>query len=569
MDVSAFLKIRPAPAAVLHRANLHPDAVRFFVRNADTSWQPVTWRAFADQLVAVASRLRAMGIGPGEHCAVYGANSVSWAAAALAIQAAGATLVPIYPASTAAQVAYVATHAEVKALFVGGGVLRDRLSGVPRDVAVLSLDATRGMHGERLIAGWHDLTELAAGDLRAAYTDVAQWIEALDLDAPGVMLYTSGTSGQPKGVPLSHRNVGTNAADWLRNHQSVIEEGDRDVLWLPLSHIFGFGELCLGNTLGWQSYLVAPADALAVLPEVKPHVFMSVPAYWEKLARATAERAGGAAPEFAAAASAPASEPTRAALAAWQAAFAAVSGGALRFGLSGGAGLKVAIKEQLRAAGLVVIEGYGLTETAPTLTLNHPQAYRFDTVGKPLPSVQLQLAPDGEILAKGPNVFRGYYKDPVATAAAFTADGWFCTGDIGAWTEDGFLRIVDRKKDILVTAGGKNVPPANIEAHFAGDALIDKVVVYGDGRSYLTAGVWLVPEAVAAAQAAGGFDAHREVSLRIAAVNARLAQFETIKKFWIATAPLTVEAGLLTSSLKLRRKAVYEHFASQFEALYL
>jgi long-chain acyl-CoA synthetase len=238
-----------------------------------------------------------------------------------------------------------------------------------------------------------------------------------------------------------------------------------------------------------------------------------------------------------------------------------VTGGRLRFCLSGGAGLKVEIKQQLHAAGLLVIEGYGLTETSPTLTLNRPSAFRFDTVGKVLPSVQLKLDDDGEILARGENVFSGYYKDPEATANAFTADGWFRTGDVGRWTDDGFLQIIDRKKDILVTAGGKNVPPANIEARFVDDPVIERVVVYGDARPYLVAAVWVRPEVPAEERA-------QLAAQSIETVNAQLARYETIKRYFIVDAPLTVEDGTLTSSLKLRRKAVYERMRAKFEALY-
>jgi long-chain acyl-CoA synthetase len=244
-----------------------------------------------------------------------------------------------------------------------------------------------------------------------------------------------------------------------------------------------------------------------------------------------------------------------------RAAVARLTGGRLRVCLSGGAGLKMEIKEALLAAGVLVIEGYGLTETSPTLTLNRPGDYRFDSVGKPVASVELRLADDGEIEARGPSVFGGYHDDPAATANAFTADGWFKTGDVGRWTEDGFLQIVDRKKDILVTAGGKNVPPANIEAKFADDPAIERVVVYGDARSYLVAGVWLAATVPVAQRDA-------EAARAVAAVNAQLASFETIKKFWVGEDPLTVEAGLLTTSLKLRRKAVYERYRDRFEALY-
>jgi long-chain acyl-CoA synthetase len=311
-----------------------------------------------------------------------------------------------------------------------------------------------------------------------------------------------------------------------------------------MSHIFGFGELCLGNTLGWETYMASPADVLDLLPEVAPQVFMSVPAYWEKIARAI--QAGKDSDE------------------ARREALRRVTGGRLRFCLSGGAGLKVEIKQLLHAHGLLVLEGYGLTETSPTLTLNRPDAFRFDTVGKPLPSLELKLDADGEILARGANVFTGYFKDPGATAAAFTEDGWFRTGDVGRWTEDGYLQIIDRKKDILVTAGGKNVPPANIEARFVDDPLIERVVVYGDARPYLVAAVWLRPETHAMP-----FDErNRAIAARVEAINGELARYETIKRHFIAELPLTVDDGLLTSSLKLRRKAVYDRLRDRFEALY-
>jgi long-chain acyl-CoA synthetase len=356
------------------------------------------------------------------------------------------------------------------------------------------------------------------------------------------MLYTSGTSGNPKGVPLTHRNVGVNGADWMKNNAPLLDADFRDLLWLPMSHIFGFGQMCTGNVLGWETWMTSPQDALALMPEVAPHVFFSVPAYWEKLARAMLAEAGDD-------------------RAARRATLARLTGGRLRFCLSGGAGLKMEIKEALLDAGVLVIEGYGLTETSPTLTLNRPGDYRFDSVGKPVTSVELRLADDGEIEARGPSVFSGYHDDPAATAAAFTADGWFKTGDVGRWTDDGFLQIIDRKKDILVTAGGKNVPPANIEARFADDPAIERVVVYGDARSYLVAAVWLSATVPAAAREA-------EAARAVAAVNAHLASFETIKKFWVGDDALTVEAGLLTSSLKLRRKAVYERYRDRFEALY-
>lgn len=540
MDVGHLTEIKPAPRAVFERLATHRHRARFQVR-ADGAWLPVTWGQFATQIRGVARWLIEHEVEAGDRIAIYAPNSVAWASAALGAQTAGAVFVPIYPASTPEQVAYILEHAECRYVFVSGKEQIARLdkarSLMATKVGVVTLD--EASWAPFAPAGHDGSIRAAALRDAAAPTLVDARLGAIDLDAPAQMLYTSGTSGNPKGVPLTHRNVGANGADWLVCNAPLLAEDDRDLLWLPMSHIFGFGELCVGNTLGWETYLGSPADVLDLLPEVAPQVFFSVPAYWEKIARAiqagpnTAEARGDA--------------------------LRRVTGGRLRFCLSGGAGLKVEIKELLHAHGVLIIEGYGLTETSPTLTLNRPGAFRFDTVGKPLPSLELKLAEDGEILAKGPNVFSGYFKDPGATAGAFTEDGWFCTGDVGRWTEDGFLQIIDRKKDILVNSGGKNIPPANIEAKFVDDPLIERVVVYGDARPYLVAAVWVRPDAAADLSS---------IAARVEAVNAELARYESIKRYFIAELPLTVDNGMLTSSLKLRRKAVYDRLRDKFEALY-
>jgi long-chain acyl-CoA synthetase len=530
MDVSHLLTIAPAPGAVFDRLATHRDRARFQVRNGD-GWQPITWGQFAAQIRGVARWLIEHEVKPGQHVAIYAPNSVAWAAAALGAQTAGAVFVPIYPASTPEQVAYILDHAEIRYVLVAGDALINRLEkartlvATPPEVVAVDDEAFAQ-------AAVRDAATPALVDARFA---------ALDIDQPAQMLYTSGTSGNPKGVPLTHRNVGQNGADWLACNAPLLEDGDRDLLWLPMSHIFGFGELCAGNLLGWETYLASPADVLELLPAVAPHVFMSVPAYWEKIARAISAHGD------------PSERRTDA--------VRRVTGGRLRFCLSGGAGLKIEIKQQLHQCGVLIIEGYGLTETSPTLTLNRPDAFRFDTVGKPLPSLELELDTDGEILARGANVFSGYFKDPAATAAAFTEDGWFRTGDVGRWTEDGFLQIIDRKKDILVTAGGKNIPPANIEAKFVDDPVIDRVVVYGDARPYLVAAVWMRPDVPPE-------DRARLAATRIEEINGELARYETIKRHFIAELPLTVEDGTLTSSLKLRRKVVYDRLRDRFEALY-
>jgi long-chain acyl-CoA synthetase len=510
----------------------------------------------------------------GDRSAIYAPNRVEWASAALAIQAAGGVMVPVYPASTAEQLSYVASHSDAKVIFVDTPALLGRvieawsaLGAVSRIVLLDdALDAARVHESLRAkgitVPSFEDLarkvvTISAAREIGAAIDRedpkaFERTMNAVSLDQFGVMLYTSGTSGNPKGVPLTHRNVAVNGLDWLKCNAPLLEVGAVDILWLPMSHIFGFGEMCLGNSLGWTSYLSDPAGCLQQLPVVKPTIFFSVPSHWEKLAIQAMH------------------EPTAEAR---LAKFQATTGGRLKFCLSGGAGLKREVKDFFYSCGLLLVEGYGLTETSPTLTLNRPDAFRFDTVGKALPSVELRLAEDGEILARGANVFGGYHKDPDATREAFTDDGWFKTGDIGRFTEDGFLQIVDRKKDILVTAGGKNVPPANIELRFRDDALIAHVVVYGEAKKFLVAGVWLNEEAVAASLkdvAPEGHEAAKRalVQKRIDQVNSALASYETIKKFAIITEPLTVESELLPPSLKIRRKKINERFHDIFEGLY-
>ncbi|ACY13115.1 AMP-dependent synthetase/ligase [Haliangium ochraceum] len=562
MDVTPFLELHPAPHAVFERIANDPalgERPRFHVPaggGESAAWVPVSWNRFAAQIRQVAMYLHDSGFAAGERAAIYAPNSIAWAAAALGIQACGGVMVPVYPASTAEQLAYVLRHSDAKAMFVATAPLLERTASIRAQVPMLERVITLGAIGAEPSTpassdsvSWDELCRSGQQAHDSDPEAVARMIAATPLDTPSVMLYTSGTSGPPKGVPLTHENVGVNARDWLECNGPLLDEDMVDLLWLPMSHIFGFGELCLGNTLGFTSYTCTPPEVLGRLPEVRPSVLMSVPAYWEKIAQAAA-----AAPE--------AERCQR---------LEEVTGGRLQFCLSGGAGLKREVKELFYGCGLLIIEGYGLTETSPTLTLNRPGDFRFDTVGKSLPSVELKLADDGEILARGANVFSGYHKDPEATAACFTEDGWFCTGDIGRFTEDGFLQIVDRKKDILVTAGGKNVPPANIELRFADDPTIAHLVVYGDGKKYLVAGVWL--DRAAAARAIGSESPGPEqlealVQTRIDAVNTELARHETIKRFCIMDEPLTVEGGQLTASLKLRRKHVYKAFHDQFEALY-
>ncbi|MCP4448550.1 MAG: long-chain fatty acid--CoA ligase [Myxococcales bacterium] len=515
MDIGALLTPRPAPTILFEAAARHGDKPRFHKP------EPVSWNQYAAMVRNLGCCLLSRGVAKGESVAMYARNSVEWAAACLAIQSIGAVLVPIYPASTPAQRDYVLEHSDTRIYFDADGLL--------------------AVGGSR-IASWSEAQEQEQ-ERRAEFDER---LANLKLEETGLMLYTSGTTGLPKGVPLTHGNVSQNSVDWLRCNEQSLHEDAVDLLWLPMSHIFGFGELCLGNALGFESHLLAPQQVLAAMADLSPTVFMSVPAYWEKLA------------SQAHLSSDPVAELRK------------LTGGRLRFCLSGGAGLAREVKELFLEMGCLIIEGYGLTECAPTLTLNRPNDYRLDSVGKALPSVDLRVAADQEIQARGPNIFAGYYKDPRATAEAFTDDGWFRTGDVGTFDSDGFLKIIGRKKEILVTAGGKNIPPTNIEMQFQDDPFMDHVVVYGDGKKYLVAAIWPNRPNIESSLGQGATQSAVEALLetRVREVNQSLARFETIKKFAIIDTPLSVESELLTASLKIRRNKIYEHHKSTFESLY-
>ena len=498
----------------------------------DAQWSPVTWKLLADDVRSVGSYLIGQGLEAGDRVAIFAPNRVEWLIAAYAIQAAGGVMVPIYPSSTADQAGYVIQHSDARFLFVDTDVLLARVfdgwDACQRIERIITLDDA--LLPSRVATQVDNPPSVGAVEQRIVSWSTAtrtpvQSLGEVRPDQGAIMLYTSGTSGRPKGVPLTHANLSCNTQGWLRACAGRLEEDAVELLWLPMSHIFGYAESCIGNLLGWTSYLSDPEHALEDLQAIRPQVFWSVPAYWEKLARDDRS-------------------------------LAEATGGRLQFCLSGGAGLKMAVKERFADDGILIIEGYGLTECSPTLTINRPDDYRFDTVGKPLDNVEIRLADDGEILARGDNIFSGYHKDAKATAATFE-DGWFKTGDIGRWTDDGFLQIVDRKKDILVTSGGKNIAPANIEVRFKDDPALEHVVVYGDNKKYLVAGVWPAPGATREA-----------IDRAIERVNGEVARYETIKKIVIFDAPLTVEGGFLTPTLKLRRKHVYAAFGETLESLY-
>jgi long-chain acyl-CoA synthetase len=326
----------------------------------------------------------------------------------------------------------------------------------------------------------------------------------------------------------------------------------------------GLGVMNTGTMLDYESWFSDPWHLLELIPQVKPTFLLCVPAYWEKMYT----QAVNASPDK--------SEQYKK--------LHEVTGGKLSFLLSGGAGLKREIKEFFLEAGIQMIEGYGLTECAPNVTMNRLDDYDFDSIGKPVPDVQIKIDAEGEICVKGENVFLGYYKKPEETRACFDAEGWFRTGDLGEWIdgiEGGFIRFKGRKKEIIVTAAGKNIGPGGIEAMFAGNAFIEQVALYGNERKYLVALITLNELVLNAWAKQKGLEypdyptmvkspeIRAIVQGAVDEVNKRLASFETIKRFDVYEGHFSVDAGHITPSMKLRRNRVWEDFHDRFEALYL
>jgi len=573
MDVRDYLEVEPAPHAIFDRLEERRTRPRFMLPTDDGHWRSVTWGEFAEQIRRVALYLDEVGFGRGDRAALFAPNSVSWLAAAYGTQSSGGAFVPIYDSSTGEQARYSVEHSGARVVFADTDEILQRIYSewdayeeVERLVVLNGetdpLEALADLDGrgppvaevERRLVQWKDLQSIGAVVDRRDPERFDALLDDVSLEHTALMLYTSGTTGQPKGVPLTHRNVASNGRDWVEINGPQIDEEPVDLCWLPFSHVFGFGEVSLGNTLGFTTYLTNPGDVLDQLADVRPSVFMSIPRYWEKIAQRAMEGE---------------TDEERAEL------LDEVTGGRLDFCLSGGAGLKREIKAFFDDHGLFITEGYGLTEASPTLTMNRPDDYDFDTVGKPFPSVELKLADDGEILAKGPNIFQGYHENDEATEEAFTDDGWFKTGDLGEWTDEGFLEIIGRKKEILVTAGGKNIAPAHIEEKVDDDPLIENLVVYGDGQKYLVAGVWIDEEAAddrLDGDKLSGDERTRAlrgvVESKIDAINEELPSYETIKKFWIFEESLTVENGCLTPKRNVKRSEVYDKFGDELEKLY-
>lgn len=534
----------------------HPRPDRF-LQKTQGSWQRISTEEFGRRVRACAGALASAGLSRGDRAAILSYNRVEWAVADYACQLLGVVDVPIYSTLPADQVAYILQDSGAKAIFVENAEQAAKVRGaLPLTVSFESADGAL-LFGDFLRTG---------GDPPAV---------AIVPDDLATIIYTSGTTGTPKGVMLTHRNLVSNML--ASASAFVVTPADTILSFLPLSHsferLFDYLFFWWGSAIAYAEHVDKVADNLL---EVRPTIMAAVPRFYEKvharIRKAVAEQKPWkqAIFEWARGVGAIVGElrrrnariPLRARLVNGLAgalvlnALRARVGGRVRFFVSGGGALSRDIAEFFHSIGVPILEGYGLTETSPVLTVNRLGATRLGTVGPPIPGVEIRIAPDGEILARGPNVMKGYYNRPEETAEVIR-DGWLSTGDIGELDTDGYLKITDRKKDLFKTSGGKYVAPSPIEGRLKLSPRILNAVVIGDRRKFAAA--LIVPAK----------DATREEIARdVALVNEGLPHHEQIKRFELVDREFTIEGGELTPTMKVRRRVVEKKYQALIDSIY-
>ena len=554
-------------------------------------------RSFSEVLEIVrplALGLVELGVGKGDRVSLLGNTRPEWTYFDFAALSIGATVVPIYQTNSPEECRYVLENSDSKVVVVEDDEQLEKIRKV-RDQLPQLEQIVRMTGSSEDSLSMEDLAAKGAGG------DDARWESLYSAVTPAdicTFIYTSGTTGPPKGCVISHGNY--RAMLDMVNETSVIEGEDVTYLYLPLAHSFALliqlGSFDLGATLAyWER------DPLKILPnlaELKPTYFPSVPRIFEKIytaANSGMEKEGGlkktifhwAVKVGAKMRAAERSGRKPGFLLSRQYAFADekvlskirnLFGGKLRLAVSGAAPISLAILRFFDAAGVLVLEGWGMTETSTAATISTPDDFKIGTIGKPFPGCEVRIADDGEILVKGPNVFQGYHKNEEATRETIV-DGWLHTGDIGEIDSDGFIKITGRKKDIIITAGGKNITPANLEADIKQHPLVSQCVVVGDRRPYLVALVTLDPEEAAAYAKEQGLDespeqlaANGEVKASIEAhveeINKNYARVEQVKKITVLPHDLSQETGELTPTLKVKRAVVTAKHEPEIEALY-
>ena len=548
--------------------------------------------------------LDTLGVRPGDVVGIVSDTRWEWMAVDWAILGLGAVTLAVYPSNMPATNAFILNDADARYLFVEDRQqydkllsIRDEIPGVQR---VILFDDASQVADDPWTLSFDALLALSPRSDAEANTFAAERADSISPTDRMTLVYTSGTTGRPKGVVHTHGSFMAQLTG-VRQKLDVLADGMTDILFLPLSHVFGREEHLAGIDRGLTTYVSRTSNDLgAELRSVKPDLLFSVPRVYEKAYDAIVARVEAG----------PASRKRifhravatgRAVLRRKQAGkrvglrlrlrykladrlvFHKVRealGGNLKYAITSAAPLDLNILEFFNAAGIILLEAWGLTETSGGFTLNRVNHARMGTVGNAFAGHEIKIADDGEILARGPCVFPGYHNNPEATAEAIDAEGWFHTGDIGALDKDGFLRILDRKKDLIITAAGKNIAPQHVEKTLQKAPYVSQVAVYGDRRPYLVGVVTLDDAAVKAWASANGvrYDDIHEVyanpSFRTAldagiqAQNAQLASYETVKYYEIVPEDFTVENDLLTPTLKIRRRAIHDRYRDLFEGLY-
>ena len=585
------------PSRFLHAVDEHPTSRAQLARRFER-WEPISSQELLRRVAGLADALVELGVKPGDRVGLLAPNCPEWHTADFAISGSGGVTVPIYFNESPDRMTYILNHCGARVLFVSGAAQLAKVLQIRGDLKelqqVIVADAGDDLPSEFLryetLIATAGAPEIASYRLRAAQVLPSQLAS---------IIYTSGTTGEPKGVMLTHTNFSSNVSDSCR--ELVLHPGvDLAVSFLPLAHVYGrtldyvliFG----GCPLAYVPVIETVAQALV---EVKPTILGAVPRFFEKIYARLMEqgtKSTGAkrrifhwsmkltqkiAPWRCGEASASLATKLQ-----WIIAdklvyskVRAATGGHLRVVLSGGAPLSRNLAQFFWAIGIPIYQGYGLTETSPVLTSTYPQN-RIGSSGRPIPNVQIRIADDGEILAKGPCVMQGYYKAPEATRQVLSEDGWFSTGDIGYLDKDNYLYITDRKKDLLKTAAGKFVAPQPIENMLKTSPYILNAMVVGDQRKFIVALIVPNPTTVAAKLAEDGlnFSSNAELAVHprsyalveeeVRRLTTHLAQYETIKRFALLPDDFTFDSGSLTFTMKLKRRVVEKQFHDLIDKLY-
>jgi long-chain acyl-CoA synthetase len=580
------------PHRLFEQARVRPDAPAFH-HKVDGRYRPTTWRAYAALVRRAGKALIALGLEPGGTVAIFGFNRPEWVVLDVAVMAVGGAAAGIYTTCSPEEVQYIIHHAESKLVLCEGEAQWKRVEPVlpqlPLVQHVVTMEGAAPVDHPMALR-WEEL--LAKGD-GVPDERFDERLAALEPSGLGALIYTSGTTGPPKGVMLSHHNLAWTAT--ATRALSDADERDVSLSYLPLSHIAEQVFSVHGHlTAGYELYFAESIEKVPEnLKEVQPTLFFGVPRIWEKLhagiagklatapkARRliaeTAMRVGGA---FTAARNEGRMPHPLLELAhkiadrmVFSKVKTAIGLGRARYCVSGAAPIAPAVLEFLGKLDVIVYEVYGQSEDTGPTSVTRPGNNKRGTVGPPIAGVEVRFAGDGEILVRGPNVFMGYFKEPQATAETIV-DGWLCSGDLGKLDDEGNLVITGRKKEIIITAGGKNIAPKNIEGALKEHALIAEAVVIGDRRKHLTALIALDPEAAARFAeskrvAPDGPELRAEVQRAVDEVNTHLAQVETVKRFYILPKPLSIDTGELTPTLKVKRKVVHERYAREIDAMY-